>query len=192
MRSGNTAGVLFGLVFCSTASADDGPLDRLIASEGGSVCFSRQYDAAHLKRHPGQATRSAMLSFKADAVRVMLDQKGHKEPLYIVAGCEWNPRANRDTSGNRLLPSFTKTAAYDCIVIVAPSSAEEGGYAILDPASDGKSLMLHIDTPVSVRPGLGPDARPFPLTLGRLDRVFRLDRADKSLCKELEDRLEGP
>jgi hypothetical protein len=52
--------------------------------------------------------------------------------------------------------------------------------------------MLHIDTPVSVRPGLGPDARPFPLTLGRLDRVFRLDRADKSPCKELEDRLEGP
>jgi hypothetical protein len=133
-----------------------------------------------------------MLSFKADAVRVMLSQKGHAEPLYIVAGCDWNPRANRDTQGNRLLPSFTKTAAYDCIVLVAPSSAEEGGYAILDPASDGKSLMLHIDTPVSVRPGLGPDARPFPLTLGRLDRVFRLDRADKSLCKELEDRLEGP
>jgi len=191
MRSDCTVLALLGLVFCSAASADDGPLDRLIA-EGGSVCFSRQYDAAHLKRHPGQATRSAMLSFKADAVRIMLSQKGRAEPLYIVAGCEWNPRANLDTGGNRMLRSFTKTAGYDCIVIVAPSSAEEGGYAILDPAPDGKSLMLHIDTPVSVRPGLGPDARPFPLTLGRLDRVFRLDRADKSLCKELEDRLEGP
>jgi hypothetical protein len=90
------------------------------------------------------------------------------------------------------LPSFTKTAAYDCIVIVAPSSAEEGGYAILDPAPDGKSLMLHIDTPVSVRPGLGPDARPFPLKLGRQDRVFRLNRVDRSICKTMEDRLEGP
>jgi hypothetical protein len=132
-----------------------------------------------------------MLSFKSDAVRVMLDQKG-RAPVYLVASCEWNPKtAGINTSGSRMIPSFKKSIGYECIVIVSPGSAQEGGYAVIDPAADAKSLMLHLDSPAQARQNLDKDAPAFTLNLGREDRAFRLTRIEPAACRAMEQALEG-
>ena len=166
------------------------PLARLMKSDGDSLCFRRDYDAAHLKRHPGQATQAALLSFRNDAVRIMLRQKGDEH--YIVAGCEYRKGAGYDTSGNLMIKSFKKPAGYDCIVIVAPSSAEEGGYVLFDPATDGRSLVLYLQSPITARAGLSGKATAYNVKLGREDREFRLARTDSAACKAMEEGLERP
>jgi hypothetical protein len=167
-------------------------LDDLLKSKTDSLCFRLDYDAAHLKRHPGQMTEAITLSFRQDAVRIELKQKDRKAPRYIVASCGWAETAGRGPGNSRLVPTFTKDAGYDCIVIVSPSSAQEGGYALIDPAADGQSLMLYLDDPVTVQDGLEKDARALSFKLGREDRQFQLTRADAATCKPMEDALEGP
>lgn len=176
----------------SAASGEADPLSDRLRSPSEGLCFARDYDAAHLKQHKGQLTQAAMLSFRSDAVRVVLRQKGRAAPVYLVATCEWNPKtAGVNTSGTRMIPSFKKRQGYECIVIVSPGSAQEGGYAVIDPAADAKSLMLHLDSPVQARPNLDKDASVFTLKLGREDRAFRLTRIEPAACRAMEQALEG-
>jgi hypothetical protein len=176
----------------TAALGETDPLSDRLTSATGSLCFSRDYDAAHLRQHKGQLTQAAMLSFKSDAVRVMLRQKGRAAPVYLVATCEWNPRtAGITTSGTRMMPSFKKRQGYDCIVIVSPGSAQEGGYAVIDPSADAKSVTLHFDSPVQARPSLDKDARVLSLNLGREDRAFLLTRVEPAACRAMEQALEG-
>jgi len=179
-------------VLISAASGETDPLSDRLTSPTDSLCFRRDYDAAHLKQHKGQLTDAAMLSFRSDAVRVMLRQKGRAAPVYLVATCEWNAKtAGINTSGRRMIPSFRKRQGYECIVIVSPGSAQEGGYAVIDPAADLKSLVLHLDSPVQARPSLDKDAPVFTLNFGREDRAFRLTRTDPAACRAMEQALEG-
>lgn len=191
-RSGVVSLALVALSGTAQAEQPNGPLDSLLKSKTDGVCFRRDYDAAHLKRHPGQKTETIMLSFRQDAVRIELKQKDRKAPRYIVASCGWAETAGRGPGNSRLIPAFTKDAGYDCIVIVSPSSAQEGGYALIDPAADGQSLMLHVDDPVTVQDSLEKGARALSFKLGREDRQFHLTRTDSATCKPMEDALEGP
>jgi hypothetical protein len=181
------------LTLISGASSETDPLSDRLTSPDEGLCFARHYDAAHLKQHKGQRTQAAMLSFRSDAVRVMLDHKGRAAPVYLVATCEWNPKtAGINTSGSRMMPSFKKSIGYECIVIVSAGSAQEGGYAAIDPAADSKSLMLHLGSPVQARPSLDKEAPVFTLNLGRGDRAFRLTRTEPAACRTMEQALEGP
>lgn len=191
-RAGIAGFALLALNGAAQAQQSGGPLSSLLKSKSDSVCFRRDYDAAHLKRHPGQMTEAITLSFRGDGVRIELKQKDRKAPRYIGASCDWSEKAGRDVQDRRLIPAFKKASGYDCIVIVSPSSAEEGGYAIIDPARDGQSLMLYIDDPVVVQDGLGKDDRALSFKLGREDRQFQLTRADAALCKPMDDKLELP
>lgn len=187
--------VLALLAVTCAASADPlrGPLDSLLKSKTDSVCFRRDYNTAHLKQHPGQMTEAIMLSFRRDGVRIELKQKDRKASRYITAGCDWSE--NRNVQGHpqdHPIPAFKKDAGYDCIVIISPSSAQEGGSAIIDPASDGQSLMLYIDDPVVVQDSLTKDAHAPSFKLGREDRQFQLTRTDAALCKPMVDALELP
>jgi hypothetical protein len=184
----SVAGVVLLAFGCAVrAEQSNGPLDDLLKSKADSVCFRRDYAAAHLRRQPGQKTEAIMLSFRRDAVRIELKQEDRKTPRYIVASCDWNEVPNRDVR-NHPIP-LKKDARYDCIVITSPGSAQEGGYAIIDPASDGQSLMLYIDDPVIAQDGLAKDDPASSLRLGREDRQFQLSRTDAALCKPMDDAL---
>ena len=187
------AGVVSMLALAATARAEPAadPLSGLLKSKTDSLCYRRDYDAAHLMSHPGQATERILLSFKQDAVRIELRQTSRK-PRYIVASCGWAERAGRDGQGKRLIEAFRKDSGFDCIVMVSPSSAEEGGYALIDPMPDGRMLKLFVDDAVTVRDSLDKNARTFMLNLGREDRVFQLTRTSGAVCKPMEDALEGP
>jgi hypothetical protein len=167
------------------------PLGPLLKSRTDSLCYRRDYDTAHLASHPGQVTERILLSFRQDAVRIELRLKDRK-PRYMVATCAWAEHAGRDVQNKRLIAAFKNDSGFDCIVMVSPSSAEEGGYAVIDPAPDGRMLKLFIDDAVTVRDSLDKNARTAMLNLGREDRVFQLTRTSGAVCKPMEDALEGP
>src|SRR5262245_42637951 len=102
-----TFAAMFGLmVLGSTVRGEDDPFAKLMPRKvGSSACFHRDYDAAHLKQHPRQATQSIAVSLKYEipeslhpSARVMMRRKGAKEPFYVAAGCGWGdirPRTRR-------------------------------------------------------------------------------------------------
>jgi hypothetical protein len=172
------------------AQAEKDPLRDLLKSDSDGLCYRRDYDAAHLKRHPGQATQSVVLSFRKDATRIALRLKGRDH--YIVASCDYSDQAGRDSGGKRLIKAFKGPGGYDCIVVISPESAQEGGFVLLDLAgSDGGTLTLHADDAVKAR--LKPDtkARVVDLKLGIEDREFRLARTDSAACRAMEGGLKG-
>ena len=183
-----------GLTATPSFGADE-PLTRILApKDGASVCFRRVYDAAHLKRIPRQQTVEALLSFRyqgndgAHIESILLKQRAPRPDLVFAGGCDWNATgANIDTSGNRILGSFRKKSGYDCIVVTSPGSAEEGGYFLIDLAADGKSAMLHLDSPIAPWQGGREGDHARHVELGRDDRVFRLERTDAAACRALED-----
>lgn len=67
------------------------------------------------------------------------------------------------------------------------SSAEEGGPVILDPAPDGKTLMVHLDGNPSACHACR--ALEGPVKLGPDDRVFKLHKADLALCAFVREAL---
>jgi hypothetical protein len=186
---------LIALAHAAPARADDDPIARIISpTPGSSACFRRDYDAAHLKRVPAQTVVSVLLSFRygkeGHVERIALRRRGSGEPLYFVGSCEWRAKANRDTSGNRIIKSYTKDAGYDCIVVLSPESAEEGGYFLIDLAADGKRLALYLDSPITTWGG-SPERGTGGVTLNRDDRVFRLDRTNAAACRPMEELIEG-
>jgi hypothetical protein len=180
--------------------AQDGePLRQIVPpKDGAGACYRRVYDSAHLKRNPRQQTTEALLSFKyqgsggAHIESILLKRRAPQTPLVFAGGCDWNPTsANVDTSGNRMIKSFTGRAGYDCIVVSAPGSAEEGGYFLIDLPADGNSATLYLDSPIAPwRAGRKAD-HAVHVDLGRDDRVFRLTRTDAAACRALEEATKG-
>ena len=93
MRAVVALALLLALGGAATAEREDNPLTRMAPREDGrSACFTRTYDAAHLRRIPRQKTQSITpLRFEQESnvhiVRIMLRQKDRPAPLHIVGGC---------------------------------------------------------------------------------------------------------
>jgi len=189
-----TAAILAGTWVPAARAADD-PLTRIVVpKDGDGACYRRVYDATHLKRNPKQQTTDILLSFKYQAdgahiERILLTRRGKQPPLYLGGGCEWSRTANIDTSGNRMIGSYSKNAGYTCIALTGPGSAEEGGVFLIDLAPDGKSATLHIDSPIYAMRGADKRGVGKYIKLGSEDRVFRLTRTDDAACRALEEAL---
>lgn len=182
------------IAFLATAAlAADGPLDKLTpAKAGNSVCWVRSYSDAHLAEHPGQETLAALLSWRYEppealvTVRFELQFRGARR-LDFLGSCSWNEAANIDTSGKRILATFKGKAGYDCLGVRDPSSAEESGYFVLEPRDGGKTVLVHVDTPMSTADtASAPSAR---VDFGVEDRVFKLTRTDPADCARLDAAL---
>jgi len=171
-----TFAATFGLmVLGSSLRGEDDPFAQLMPRKvGSSACFHRDYDAAHLKRHPRQATQSIVMSLKYEipeslhpSARVMMRRKGTKEPFYVAAGCGWGEHSVRDAkAAQRLLGAMRAPSGLDCTAIEFTTSAREAGFFTIDLSKPA------------------PD-----LALGPQDRVFRLERTNPSACKTLDDGL---
>jgi hypothetical protein len=186
------------LLLAAPCRAADDPLVKILPpKDGASVCFERSYAAAHLNRRPKQRTKRVLLSFRYQGndgthiERIALTRRGEAAPLYFAGGCDWGERANRNTSGQRLLSYYPKNEGYACIALTAPGSAREGGFFLIDLARDGKSATLYFNSPIEAM--AGADGRGFhgDVTLGRDDLVFWLKRTDASACRALEEALPG-
>ena len=144
------------------------PLDDLIAPKAGnSACFTRVYDADHLRKNPKQTTTSMAVWLAYDkaigdppvlappGLGIAISRRGESEPLFAQGGCNWDEGVNRDIQDRPLIKNFKKTVGISCMMLARPdvfdvSSAEEGGYLILDPGKDKDTLMVYLDTGLSM------------------------------------------
>ncbi len=171
------ASFLACVVLKSATAAGDG--SRAIKADG---CFTRTYDAAHLRAHAGQKTLTAEVRFQQRDLQLALAESGREH--LISATCSWAMQAGRDIKGKSLLPAFKGRAAYDCIVTYSEESAEEGGYLIFAPAPDATSATVYVDSPVAARTTWQGKAR--SIALGPEDRVFKLMQAPAAACRAFE------
>lgn len=178
----------------ASAQDKDNPLSRAVPrAEGSSACFSRSYDAAHLKAHPRQMTQSVMLSLRFDdeqghVVRIMLRQK-KPAPFHIVGVCGWSEKANLGVDDKPLVKAFTKTSGLDCAAFAGLESDVEGGDFPIDFAEDGQSLTLYLVDQTSAWSGANQAKKTAGLRLGKDDLIFRLDRTDAATCGGMEKAL---
>jgi hypothetical protein len=154
------------LLIVTTAALAD-PLSDLLQKGGGSVCYTRLYDKAHLDKHPEQTTTEIRMSLVSDerdgggaVTRVML--KTRENTSYIAGTCDWAAKANLDVNGNPVIEAFKGPPGLNCwaLTSVDGSSAEEGGNFFI---------------------GF--------LQLGTEDQVFRLDKAKVAACQEMVEKL---
>jgi hypothetical protein len=157
------------------------PLSPLTTTKGSVLCFRRDYSAEHLAQHPQQRTKSVLLAFEQGFVAIVLRQRTGAEKR-IVAACDWRQGAGIDTSDHKMISNFNGSAGFDCMVTV-DGSAEEAGYGLIDPAQDGQSLTLFLQSPIYAADGGASHRTSYRLALGREDRTFALTRADTKLCQ---------
>lgn len=185
-----------------------GPLDGLIKPvDGSGACFARVYDAEHLRRHPRQKTVSmtVWLSYESIGGNVPgialnlalgLLQRGHTAMLFSSGSCEFDAKANRDTSGNRLIRAYPKEAGHVCLQSARPDvfwavSAQEGGSLIMDRGKDRDTLMLYLDDSLTmVR--RSDRSNLLDIKFGVDDRVFMLRRAPMKDCAAVEEAVTTP
>jgi hypothetical protein len=183
LRLGCAAMIAAAIPAASTELKD--PLSPLTPARGSILCFRRDYSPEHLMQHPKQTTRSVLLAFQEQGlVTIVLSQRMGAQNR-ILAGCGWREGAGIDTSDRKMIPNFNKPAGFDCIVTVG-DSAEEGGYVLIDPAQDGKSLTLFIQSPITAENDSPRKATGYNLTLGKEDRTFALTRIDSKACQSFK------
>lgn len=196
-------------VYAAPATRAASPLDDLIVSTpGNSACFTRVYDADHLRKNPKQTTTSMTVWLVYDkaygnppvlappGLGIAISRRGDSEPLFAQGGCAWDEGVNRDTSDRRMIKEFKKEAGIGCMMLAQPdvfdvSSAEEGGYLILDPGKDKDTLMVYLDAGFSMVKR-ADRAKHLDIEFGSDDRVFMLHRADAKDCKAVEDAVTTP
>jgi hypothetical protein len=181
------------------------PLDDLIAPRAGtSACFTRAYDADHLRKNPKQTTISMAVRLSYDkeqgtppalilGLGLGISRKGVAQPLFAQGGCAWNAGVNLDTSDRRMIKEFKKDTGGGCMMSARPDvfdtlSAEEGGYLIVDRGKDKDTLMLYLqDYLMMVKQA--DRAKPSSIDFGGADRVFLLRRAAAKECDFVERAL---
>ena len=81
-----------------------------------------------------------------------------------------------------MIPDFNKPAGFDCIVTMGGGSAQEGGYLLIDPARDAKSLTLFLQSPIAAYDDKPGKTKPSFMKLDREDRTFALTRIEPKAC----------
>jgi hypothetical protein len=194
MRIRAVGSLLIAAFIAPAALAD--PMSDL-TKDGNDVCFRRDYEAAHLKKNPRQQVTSMTVlvmgsgDMRGGNTGLALTRRSDPQPIFLSGDCSWG---NFEGPPVHWMPSFTKKIGAGCVTLAVPdvfpesSSAEEGGGVILDPAPDGKTMVVHLDD----SPSMVTRARrwkPVPLKLGRDDRVFLLRRADLKACDFVRDAI---
>lgn len=167
------------------------PLGDLLSSAGGGVCFARGYDAAHLARDPKQDTRKALLSLikdsKFDGATMRITLEGKARTSVIVGECGWTARANLDVQNKPLLDTFKGGPGLDChaYTSIDGMSAEEGGDFVIDMRDD-RTMVMHLPDSIATWSTIERRGRAKWAAFGKSDRVFKLERADRDLCKQMD------
>ena len=123
--------------------------------------------AGHLDDWFGSAGSDDMRSGNTG---LALTRRSDPQPLFLAGDCSWG---NFDGPPVHWMPSFTKKVGAGCVTLAVPdvfpeaSSAKEGGGVILDPAADGKTMIVHLDDSPSMVQARRPRWKIVPLKLGR-------------------------
>ena len=195
-------------VFVASRAWGATPLDDLIEPAAGrSACFTRVYDDNHLRRNPKQRTTAitVWLSYEQMGgsppgiglgLGLGISRRGDPTPLFAQGGCNWDERANRNTSDQRLIAAFKKDAGAVCIMSAEPdvfeaTSAQEGGHLIFDRGQDRNTLILYLDDGLTMVKRANR-SKQLNIRFGPDDRVFLLRRSDMKECAAVENAVTEP
>ena len=180
----------------AAALAGASPLETAMKASGGSLCFSRSYDAAWLKGHDGQTVREArvLVTTSRGTGRPMLRVKvaGNGKPIYSYGECRWyDGDLNRGGQDDILDESFKPTTGVGCHLYtdVNGYSAEEGGDFPVEWVGDGEALQIHLPDQLAGWRTLDVSRNADFHALGAADRIIRLTRAPQAKCDELLKRF---
>jgi hypothetical protein len=165
------------------------PLSDALKEGGGTLCFTRSYDSAWLKSHPGQTVREARFAVvqNKDWNTLRMSLRGASQPIYMLGECNWYAGdLNRGGQNDVLDPSFKPTTGVGCHLYtdVTLSSAEEGGDFPVQ-WGDGKFIQAHLPHIVAAWRSYDVSRNATWPKLKRADRIIRLNRAPASECREL-------
>jgi hypothetical protein len=200
--------VIAAVAMVASPVAAGTPFDELIRPEANaSGCFTRVYDAGHLRQHPKQKITAMTVRLKYEplggaspgiglSVSLGIKQRGDPDALYSDGGCSWDDKANRNTSGRRLIKTYPKEAGMVCMQSAQPdvfesTNAEEGGDLILDRGRDRDTLMVYLDDSLTLVKRAARRNHLF-IKFGADDRVFMLRRTDMKDCAAIEDAVTTP
>lgn len=185
-----------GLIAPGAGPAQDDPRAKLMPrKDGQSACFRRDYNAAHLKANPAQATQSILVSLKYEennvegvVLRVMMKRRESAAPYYMRGGCDWSERKGDDLhpQARRILGAARHSRALDCIMVESNESARESGFVTVDFSADLKSAVVESDPEIAVWYGSNRSKWEPNFKLGREDTVFRLTRTAADACAAIE------
>lgn len=190
-------GAAFFIALSCTAQAQDDPRDKLMPrKDGQSACFRRDYDAAHLKANPAQATQSVLLSLKYEGgnvegliLRLMMKRKDSPKPYFMMGGCDWAEHKTPGAHAARALGNARLLRGLDCIMLESRESARESGDVIIDFSADARTAVAVSDNVIAAWHGMDQSEAAPDLTLGRDDVVFRLTRTDEKACRAMEQGI---
>jgi hypothetical protein len=137
------------------------------AADGWAGCYARSYDAAHLKRHPGQRVR---------AIAVLLTTAEEPNTAYaaVVTAAVITAKA---TTGNL-------TYSHDAQCLRAQAALEcwvtpYRGYVVLTRTPDG----LRLENPLGFRLDAGDTDAQLAVAADADHRVFALPKAGAEACR---------
>lgn len=180
--------------FCAGPALAD-PLTEAIDRDGGIVCFTRTYDAAWLKAHPGQTLKGVTLSISDDSdtdmlnLRLALDLP--RGPLYGFGQCWWETNINRGVQNDILDPTFKPTKGVYCHMMtdITGGSAEEGAEFSVDWRDGGRTIQAHLAEAMAMWTSYDISGTADWHELTAADRIVRLNRVDPSECQALLDNF---
>jgi hypothetical protein len=162
------------LALCGPASAENGRISALIPilapQAGNKVCYSRAYDAAHMKAHPQQ--RVTAMKFLLSVAAYDPKPAGATTPedlYYYTFAMSVSRRGDK-----RLL----RTSG-DC----------NGGSVTLDKMPPANSLIVRLNNVSGIMMFHDCDEGKGAVVVkaGADDKVFRLDKIAADACQSLED-----
>jgi len=176
---------LSGAAFAQTV--DGSPETRALVAivapvPGQKACFSRSYDAGHLRQNPKQQVTAMVFELlyvripSAEIQRYVFGMsaklRARRDAVYASGQCETNVGAAYP-AGN--------LCSVDC----------DGGGVSIEKIANSDAIYVHLDTPANgiiMGPpcGEGPETRRMRLYAGADDKLFRLDRAPAAACRSLE------
>ncbi len=186
------AGFAFGalmasMIVCGSASAQTESriaalIPILTPQLGNKACYSRAYDAAHLKTHPKQRITAMTFLLSVGAYDPRPEGATKPEELYYYAfamsvsrrGDKKLLRTSGDcNSGEGIL------CAVDC----------DGGSVTLDKAPQANTLIVRLnnETGITMFHDCDESKGAVVVKAGADDKVFRLDKVEAGACRSLED-----
>jgi hypothetical protein len=150
-----------------------------VAAKGKTyACFTRRYDAAHLRQHPQQKTTAMKVLVSAEMV------PEDKLPNFsFTLGVTFRDRKGHfDTAGSCGHPTAEQEGA-DKLVLGCGVDCDGGGLQI-EMANGDKSVIVRIDR-MAIWNNDRPDDERDSFDAGVDDKAFRLDRVGLEECKPL-------
>lgn len=154
-------------------------LDGLLPGFGEIACYGRSYDPAHLSRHPDQLVTSMVVSLQHWREPMGDGSKGFQATVGVTVRGQ-SKRHVTSTLCRRYPGSQILKCTLEC---------DMGVFDLVASSRQG-SLTLELSRIVFDEACDGEGYNTFELSAGRDDRTFRLDPADTTSCRDLENQFE--